>query len=124
MSNYETNLTQLKRDIHAQKTIYTFRNFLYSINRNIRFHWFDICRMYLENERSNIELTATENDRLRALLVHWNWNEFETNSTNWWYILSMNHSHSISLMTLIHMWTDNIDILDSDVFETSTQGLR
>jgi hypothetical protein len=124
MSVYDTNLTDLKRNIIAQKTIYRFRNFLYSINKDIRHHWFDMCRNYLENERQNPIITATEKDRLQSLITHWEWNSFENTSTNWWYILSMNHSHSLTLMTLLHLWIDDVEIFDSEAFETSTMGLR
>jgi hypothetical protein len=49
---------------------------------------------------------------------------FENESTNWWSALSFNHSKSLSLMTVIHMWIDDINTFDSEVFETSTDGLR
>jgi len=125
MSTYDASLTELKRNIIAQKTIYRFRNFLYSINKDVRHHWFDMCRSYLENEqRNNTEITATEKGRLQSLINHWEWNSFENTSTNWWYILSMNHSHSVTLMTLLHLWIDDIEIFDSEAFETSTMGLR
>ena len=125
MNQYDANLSEMKRNILAQKTIYKFRSFIYSINKDIRHHWFDMCRSYLENEyNNNNELTVTERNRLQSLLNHWQWNEFETSSTNWWYILTLNHSHSISLMTLFHLWTDEITIFDPELFETSTLGLQ
>lgn len=124
-SPYETNMLKLKQDILAQKTIYKFRNFLYSANKDIRYQWFELCRRYLENEyRNNAELSVTEKDRLLHLVNYWQWEDFQNNSTNWWYILSMNHSHSTSLMTLMHLWIDDIDIFDPDAFETSTFGIR
>lgn len=124
MSVYDTNLTELKRNIIAQKTIYRFRNFLYSINKDIRHKWFDICYTFLTNERNNSLITATEKDRLDRLIDHWQWNSFENDSTNWWKVLTYNHSHSTSLLTLIHLWVDDIEIFDSEAFETSTMGLR
>ena len=125
MSVYDITLTELKRNILAQKTIYKFRNFLYTINKDIRHHYFDICRNYLDNEyRNNDQITMTEKERLLNLLNHWQWNSFENTSTNWWYILAMNHSHSISLMTLLHLWVDDIQPFDPEIFETSTDGLR
>jgi hypothetical protein len=124
MSNYETNLKELKRNILAQKTIYRFRNFLYSINKDIRHQWFDICKGYLENEyNNNSDITFTEKQRLNNLISHWQWNDFENSSTNWWYILTNNHSHSLTLITLIHIWVDEIQIFDPEMFETSTLGL-
>ena len=125
MSVYDTTLTELKRNILAQKTIYKFRTFLYTINKDIRHHYFDICRTYLENEyNNNDQITMTEKERLLNLLNHWQWNSFENTSTNWWYILAMNHSHSLSLMTLLHLWVDDIQPFDPETFETSTDGLR
>ena len=124
MNDYEKNLSEFKRNIIAQKAIYKFRFFLYSINKNIRHHWFTICRDYLENENeNNVEITAMEKQRVEALLTHWNWNDFENDSTNWWYILTMNHSHSITLMILIRLWIDDVPIFDPESFETSTLGL-
>jgi len=122
---YDTTLTELKRSIQAQKTIYKFRTFLYSINKDIRHHYFDLCRTFLDNEyNNNAKITMTEKERLRNLLNHWEWNTFENTSTNWWYILNMNHSHSLSLMTLLHLWVDDIQPFDPETFETSTDGLR
>ena len=124
MNVYENTLNELKRNIQAQKSIYKFRTFLYTINKDIRYHYFDICRSYLENEyNNNTQITMTEKERLLNLLNHWHWNSFETTSTNWWHTLSMNHSHSISLMTLIHLWVDDIQAFDPESFETSTLGL-
>ena len=125
MSVYDTTLLELKRNIIAQKSIYKFRNFLYTINKDIRHHIFDMCRNFLENEhRNNDEITMTEKERLLSLLNHWQWNSFENTSTNWWSILCHNHSHSLSLMTLLHLWVDDVEIFDSEAFETSTIGLR
>jgi hypothetical protein len=124
MNNYQETIKELKRNILAQKTIYKFRTFLYSMNKNIRHHCFELCRNYLQNEyHNNNEITVTERDRLENLLHHWQWNEFETNATNWWYILSVNHSHSLSLMTLMHLWIDDVEVFDPEDFETSTLGL-
>lgn len=83
MSVYDTTLTELKRNIIAQKTIYKFRTFLYTINKDIRHHYFDMCRSYLENEyNNNDQITMTEKERLLNLLNHWQWNSFENTSTN------------------------------------------
>ena len=125
MSEYEEKLREIKRNILAQKTIYKFRTFLYSINKDIRRIWFDLSKEYLQNESTNnSQITATEKDRLDNLLQHWQWNNFENASTNWWYILTVNHSHSLTLMTLLHLWIDDIQVFDSEEFETSTIGLR
>ena len=66
----------------------------------------------------------TERERLLNLGNHWQWAMFENESTNWWSALSFNHSKSLSLMTVIHMWIDDINTFDAEVFETSTDGLR
>jgi hypothetical protein len=125
MSLYDNTLTELKRNILAQKTIYKFRNFLYTINKDIRHHYFDMCRSYFENEyRNNKEITMTEKERVFNLLNHWQWNIFENTSTDWWYALTMNHSYSLSLMTLLHLWVDDVQPFDPETFETSTDGLR
>lgn len=124
-SPYDTNLAEIKRNILAQKTIYKFRIFMYSLNKDIRHRCFDICNQFLVNEyNNNTTITVTEKDRLTALLNHWQWTSFENTSTDWWTNLSFNHSHSISLMIIIHMWIDDIQTFDNETFETSTVGLR
>jgi len=69
-------------------------------------------------------ITATERERLQNLRNHWQWTAFDNASTDWWSTLSFNHATSISLMTLIHLWIDDITVFDSDAFETSTDGIR
>jgi len=124
-SQYETNKADLIRNITAQKAIYKFRVFMYSLNKDIRQHCFRITYDFLENEyRNNSTITATERERLRLLLNHWQWIDFDNNSTNWWSALSASHSKSIALMVVIQMWTDDINTFDAEVFETSTDGLR
>ena len=124
MTLYDDNSKELKRNILAQKTIYRFRTFLYSINKDVRHYWFDICRAYFLNEiNNNAEMSITERDRVQNLLHHWDWNSFETAGSTWWFLLSMNHSHSITLMTLLHLWIDDIQVFDPEAFETSTLGL-
>lgn len=125
MSNtYDTFLKEIKRDIISQKNIYKFRTFLYSLNKPVRQKCFDICKRYLDNEYdNNIEITFTEKQRLLNLRNHWQWPNFESNSTDWWYILTEIHSHSISLMDIINLWINDIEIFDENEFETSTNGL-
>ena len=124
-SQYETNKAELVRQITAQKNIYTFRQFLYSLNKDIRQQCFDISKQFLENEYSNNDnITTSERERLLALINHWQWNTFDTTSTMWWSTLSFNHAKSVSLMTLIHVWIDDIQAFDPQAFETSTDGLR
>ena len=124
-TQYESNKAEILRHITAQKNIYKFRQFLYSLNRDIRQQCFDISKQFLENEyRNNTAVTVTERERLLSLINHWQWNTFDTNSTNWWSILSFNHAKSLSLMTMIHLWINDIQTFDSETFEMSTDGLR
>ena len=124
-TTYETNKTELVRKITAQKNIYKFRQFLYSLNRDIRQQCFEMCKEYLLNEyQNNTAVTVTERDRLLNLINHWHWNVFDTTSVLWWSTLSYNHATSLSLMTMIHLWIDDINTFDPETFETSTDGLR
>ena len=124
-SEYDNNKTEIVRNITAQKAIYKYRIFMYSLNKDIRQQCFRITKEFLDNEyQNNITITTTERERLLNLRNHWQWNDFDNNSTNWWSILSFNHSKSLSLMTVIHMWIDDINTFDAEVFETSTDGLR
>lgn len=124
-SQYDNNKIEIIRNITAQKAIYKYRIFMYSLNKDIRQQCFRITKEFLDNEyQNNITITTTERERLLNLRNHWQWNDFDNNSTNWWSILSFNHSKSLSLMTVIHMWIDDINTFDAEVFETSTDGLR
>jgi hypothetical protein len=123
-SQYDYTKTEIVRNITALKTIYKFRVFMYSLNKDIRQNCFRITREFLENENNSSTLTVTERDRLRALLNHWQWAIFDNDATNWWSALSFNHSKSLSLMTVINMWIDDINEFDAEEFETSTDGLR
>lgn len=124
-SPYDTSRAEIVRQITAQKTIYKYRIFMYSLNKDIRQNAFRITRDFLNNEYdNNSTITVTERERLLNLINHWQWNDFDNNSTNWWSTLSFNHSTSLSLMTVIHMWIDDINTFDAEVFETSTDGLR
>ena len=124
-SQYEYTKTEIVRNITAQKTIYKFRVFMYSLNKDIRQNCFRISRDFLENEyNNNSTLTVTERERLQLLLNHWQWISFDNDSTAWWSRLTVNHYTSLSLMTTIHLWTDDINTFDPEVFETSTDGLR
>lgn len=122
---YDTTKIELVRLITSQKNIYKFRVFIYSLNKDIRQRCFELTRQYLQNEYTNNEaISITEKERLRILLGHWEWNNFDNNATNWWSALSFNHSISTTLMTIIHIWIDDISEFDSEAFETSTLGLR
>ena len=122
--SYEDNKQEIQRKITGQRYIYKFRDFLYSLNRDIRQVCFRITREFLENELNNPEVTVTERGRIQALLPHWNWQNFDTAAIAWWTTLSFQHTKSLSLMTVIHMWIDDINVFDPDAFETSTYGER
>ena len=124
-SQYEDTNAEMIRSITAQKSIYKFRQFLYSLSRDIRQTCFRITREYIENEyNKNVAITVTEKERLRLLLSHWQWIIFDNDSTNWWTVISFNHSKSLSLMTVINLWINDINTFDSEAFEISTDGLR
>jgi hypothetical protein len=124
-SQYDNNKTEIVRQITAQKAIYKFKQFLYSLNRDIRQNCFRITKEFLDNEyHNNTTITVAERERLLNLGNHWQWSLFDNNSTNWWSTLSFNHSKSLSLMTVINMWIDDINAFDAEAFETSTDGLR
>jgi hypothetical protein len=124
-SQYDNSKAEIVRNITAQKAIYKYRIFMYSLNKDIRQQCFRITKEFLDNEyNNNSTITTTERERLLNLGNHWQWNDFDNNSTNWWSALSFNHSKSLSLMTVIHMWIDDINTFDVEVFETSTDGLR
>jgi hypothetical protein len=124
-SPYDERKTELINQITAQKLIYKFRVFMYTLNKDVRFTCFTICERYLNNEfYDNTTITATERERLPKLMTHWNWSTFDNASTDWWRVLSSEHSKSLTLMTLIHLWIDDINAFDAESFETSTIGLR
>jgi hypothetical protein len=124
-SQYDNNKTEIVRNITAQKAIYKFRVFMYSLNKDIRQNCFRITKEFLENEyNNNSTVTVTERERLQLLLNHWQWISFDNDSTAWWSRLTINHYTSLSLMTIIHLWTDDINTFDPEIFETSTDGLR
>ena len=122
---YDERKTEIINQITAQKLIYKFRVFLYTLNKDVRFHCFNLCERYLSNEfYDNTTITLTEKDRVQKLLNHWDWVSFDGASTDWWRSLSSEHSKSLTLMTLIHLWIDDVNTFDVETFETSTIGLR
>ena len=124
-SQYEDTKAEIIRSITAQKNIYKFRQFLYSLNRDIRQTCFRITKEYLENEyRNNTAVSVTERERLLNLINYWQWTIFDNDATNWWFTVSFNHSRSLSLMTVINLWINDINTFDPETFETSTDGLR
>jgi hypothetical protein len=122
--SYEQIKQELVNQISAQKCIYKFRTFIYSLNKDVRHSVFAISRTFLENElHKNTTITATEHERLQHLINHWQWGTFDTNAVIWWTGLS-SYSKSLTLMTLLHLWIDDITVFDSESFETSTDGIR
>jgi hypothetical protein len=91
-SQYDNNKTEIIRNITAQKAIYKYRIFMYSLNKDIRQQCFRITKEFLDNEyHNNTTITVTERERLLNLGNHWQWAMFENESTNWWSALSFNH---------------------------------
>ena len=124
-SLYDIRKNELTKQIASQKTIYKFRVFMYSLNKDIRQKCFDISRDFLLNESlHNESIGYTEKQLLQQLINHWEWNSFDNNSTNWWSTLSYNHCKSITLMVILHLWIDDINEFDMETFEESTLGIR
>lgn len=124
-SPYDERKTEILNQVTAQKLIYKFRVFIYTLNKDVRFNCFNICERYLNNEfYDNTTITATERERLAKLMTHWDWTSFDSASTDWWRMLSSEHAKSLTLMTLIHLWIDDVNTFDAETFETSTIGLR
>jgi hypothetical protein len=67
---------------------------------------------------------VTERERLTQLLQHWNWDAFDGAARYWWNSLALQHSASLSLMTVINLWIDNVTPFDDTAFETETDGIR
>lgn len=122
-SEYENTRKEIINKINFQKTIYKFRTLIYSLNKDIRHLCFSMSRDFLINELNNITLSSSEKNRLDLLITHWQVGDFENNSTNWWSVLSHNHSKSITLSILMHLWIDDMTSFDLDQFETSSLGL-
>ena len=104
MSMHDTTIRDLTQYYRTHEIIYTFRNFLYKINPDIRYHCFTICKRYLENEYHNDYLCTTEKENIQNLLNHWQYTAFQDTPVNWWSTLCNDHSHSTSLMTLLQLW--------------------
>ena len=117
IKRYSTLITQ----INAQKAIYKFRTFLYLLNKDVRQHCFSLSYDFLNNELNNKELHFSERENLQSLLNHWQWSIFENTSTSWWSVLSYNHYKSTTLITLLHLWIDDIPLTDLD---TDSLGIR
>jgi hypothetical protein len=124
LTPYEQRKADLLNEISIQKLLYKFRAFMYSLRRDTRLNCFSICDRYLNNEfHDNITLSVSEKARLEKLMGHWSWEVFDTAATDWWALLSCEHSKCLTLMTLIHLWIDDIHVFDPENFETSTQSL-
>jgi hypothetical protein len=120
---YEQRRKDLLKDIAAQKLLYKFRTFLYSLNKDVRVHCFSLCELYLNNELHDGIQTVSENTRLHALVDHWKWSTFETSASDWWKTLSIEHARCHTLMTLIHLWIDDIQTMDGDMLDNATVSM-
>jgi hypothetical protein len=102
-SQYDTDIA---RNITITRNINKFRHFMYSRNKDTRQDCFRITKEFLENECNNSSITPIEKERLLNLQNHWQWSNFDNDSTNWWSELSFNHPRSTSLIPAIHRWID------------------
>lgn len=102
-SQYDTDIA---KNIIITRNINKFRHFMYSRNKDTRQDCFRITKEFLENEYKNSSITPVEKERLLNLQNHWQWSNFDNDSTNWWSELSFNHSRSTSLIPAIHRWID------------------
>ena len=121
--SYEDKRTEILKKIRAQKDIYQFRVFLYSLNRDVRQTYFRISKEHFENELQNPSISVTERHGLQALIAHWNWTIFDTTSLVWWTEISSNYATNQCLLILVHLWIDDITKFDSDDYEKSTDRI-
>ena len=64
-SQYDNNKAEIVRNITAQKAIYKYRIFMYSLNKDIRQKCFRITKEFLDNEYdNNSTITTTERERI------------------------------------------------------------
>jgi hypothetical protein len=112
MSNdYKIRKGELEKLIDTQKMIYTFRNFMYSLNKDIRQNYFTITHDYLENEyKFNEILSESEKERLQLLLEHWQWDKFISQSTLWWSQLTIKHAICGTLRLTLDLWTHKLKV--------------
>lgn len=123
-SNYTIRKGELERLIDTQKMIYTFRNFMYSLNKDIRYNYFIITRDYLENEYNhNTIIHDVEKDRLKLLLDHWQWDTFVSQSTAWWSELTTKYALCATLRLTLDLWTHELKVYTS-ASDCESIGLR
>ena len=120
-ANHYTDIVQR---IEFHQNIVKFRQFMYSLSIPVRQHVFNLCIEYITNQDSQVGITATEHQRLRNLLTHFNWNEFENQSTRWWNTLSTTFEHSISLQKLMAMWSTSDLNITREYTDIETEGQR
>lgn len=121
--SYEDKRVEILKKIRAQKDIYQFRVFLYSLNRDVRQTYFRISKEHFENELQNQSISVTERQGLQALIAHWNWTTFDTTSLAWWTEISSTYATNQYLLILVHLWIDDITKFDSDDYEKSTDRI-
>lgn len=121
--NYEQIRATIITQIQTQKIFYKFRVFVYSLNREVRHHCFDLTHQFLENEfRGNLDLHVPERDRIQNLLYHWNWEAFTTHATNWWITLTTQHANCSSLVNVMNIWLENIGLIDTNTPDNRTDA--
>jgi hypothetical protein len=109
-SHYNLRKEELVNQMRVQRCILKFKQFLYSLNRDVRQHCFGLVRAYFENELEGGGLGDVEVQRLEALLQHWQWILFDTISTEWWSGLCLQHARCKTLLACIQIWIDESDV--------------
>lgn len=103
MNAYEEDRQRILNRIGTQKSIHKFRNFMYSLVKDQRRIVFDTCLDFFNYEYANkVDIKASEHEYLRSLMNHFQWNNFENDSMNWWSILSHNHVNCETLHIVIN----------------------
>jgi hypothetical protein len=99
--------------IVAQKIIHQFRHFMMSLDSYSKRTCFDLTGAILKNELQSVSASVFDNTSLRSLLNHWQWNNFERNTDDWWVGLSLNHIESASLMKALKLWVNEASVAGS-----------
>jgi hypothetical protein len=90
----------------AYKAINKFRIFMNSLNKEVQKHVFDDMNTFFKEGLVSIFTTTTEKEQLTSIINHWQWSNFENDSTTWWQALLENHLHCVSLLAVINMLVD------------------
>jgi hypothetical protein len=103
---HEARRFELAKNIGCYRTLYEFRLYLDSLDKDMRQQCFKVSRDYLENEYKG-PLAPGESLNLLALVNHWSWEQYEKNQIEWWTVLSKNHLNTEAISKLISLWIPN-----------------